>query len=493
MPGGKAHAGELPTAKAAPVQDEWSDASATQVPGMQTQSGESASSALIPGQGLGANTRIKETRPLTGNEDVIGLGETALQYATGLPAMLAGQGYGLYRQARYGDNPDVAAGQAASAMTYAPRTVGGKAWSEYMPKLLTEDLKLPPYIAHLGLGESVKRPSGGVEQTAEAMRISAAKDQAAALRSTPTPAPSAILNRLPPTVRPGETMVADAAGNIMPASQREAMLNALQDEQNAKNPSRPLNIYPSEETQAWEAANKTARDVEAARDLSAESRATALRGQGVSAGMGVSPQPPVPDGIDTSGALAPTDFDKLWGPGATVGNVTNLQGTPTTLTTGDISKTATDTSGKGGRDYNDFLLNLGLGLMAGKSPYALQNLGEAGLGALRQEQETKKQTLQERQAASLEVLQKQQGQYLGAQAGYLESLKGPQAALELAEKRFDAWSKTPAGMQLMVSDPAKANQTYKDYVQGAYKDLGIIHPSMMSPETAGFMSKYGVQ
>jgi len=90
-------------------------------------------------------------------------------------------------------------------------------------------------------------------------------------------------------------------------------------------------------------------------------------------------------------------------------------------------------------------------------------------------------------------LQKQQGAYATAQAGYLESLKGPQAALELAEKRYDAWSKSPAGVQMTVNDPAKANQMYKEFVQGSYKDLGIIHPNMMSPETVALMSKYGVQ
>ena len=57
---------------------------------------------------------------------------------------------------------------------------------------------------------------------------------------------------------------------------------------------------------------------------------------------------------------------------------------------------------KGGRDWNNFLLNMGLGLLAGKSPYALQNAGEAGLNALRQEQESKLQDLKERQVAAEE-------------------------------------------------------------------------------------------
>jgi len=46
---------------------------------------------------------------------------------------------------------------------------------------------------------------------------------------------------------------------------------------------------------------------------------------------------------------------------------------------------------------------MGLGLLAGKSPYALQNVGEAGLGALKQEQEAKLQGLKERQVAAEEL------------------------------------------------------------------------------------------
>ena len=60
---------------------------------------------------------------------------------------------------------------------------------------------------------------------------------------------------------------------------------------------------------------------------------------------------------------------------------------------------------KQGRDWNDMLLHLGLGLMAGQSPYALQNLGTAGLGALKADREQKNQKLQNAylQAKTLEA------------------------------------------------------------------------------------------
>jgi len=80
-----------------------------------------------------------------------------------------------------------------------------------------------------------------------------------------------------------------------------------------------------------------------------------------------------------------------------------LQGTPTVPSISDITKTVTKP--EGGRDWNDMLLNLGLGLMAGQSPYALQNLGTAGLGALKADREQKNQKLQDAylQAKTLEA------------------------------------------------------------------------------------------
>ena len=436
------------------------------------QSGDSASSAMIPGQGPSANTQVGGT-PITGNQGVIGAGETALQYGTGLLSVPTSGLYGLYRKTFYGEDPNEAAARAQNAVTYSPRTEGGKAVSQAFGQKL-EDLKIPPYLAHIGLGETVRAPETSVEGTAQAMQDAIARGQR-----------KADLPRLEAPATPGEPIVVDSSGNAMTASRRTNMQNALNDEAGM-----PANAG---EVADWQKANATARQLEANKEISAENRGEANRAQATATALGVAPQnAPLPGAADTT-APAPVDYDKLWGPGATVGDVNNYTGPDNAPSTSDIGKNVTDTSGKGGRDWNDFLLNLGLGLMAGKSPYALQNLGEAGIGALRQEQEAKKQALQERQAASLEALQKQQGAYATAQAGYLESLKGPQAALELAEKRYDAWSKSPAGVQMTVNDPAKANQMYKEFVQGSYKDLGIIHPSMMSPETAGFMSKYGVQ
>jgi hypothetical protein len=142
---------------------------------------------------------------------------------------------------------------------------------------------------------------------------------------------------------------------------------------------------------------------------------------------------------------------------------------------------------KQGRDWNDLLLNLGLGLMAGQSPYALQNLGTAGLGALRSEQEKKRLALEERKELALEALQKQQGQYYGAQAGYLEDMRGPQAALASADRNFVAWQNSPAGLG---ATPEQARATHDYFIKDAYKNLGIIHPSSFSAEDKRLVEQY---
>ena len=95
------------------------------------------------------------------------------------------------------------------------------------------------------------------------------------------------------------------------------------------------------------------------------------------------------------------------------GALRQLQGTPTTPSISDITKTVTKP--EGGRDWNDMLLNLGLGLMAGQSPYALQNLGTAGLGALKADREQKNQKLQDAylQAKTLEATNASDLEYQG--------------------------------------------------------------------------------
>ena len=99
---------------------------------------------------------------------------------------------------------------------------------------------------------------------------------------------------------------------------------------------------------------------------------------------------------------------------------------------------------KGGIDWNDMMIKMGLGMMAGKSPHALTNVGEAGLQALQLTAAEKKaaseQALHEAQAE----MARQHGMLFGAlpaiKAGQL-SQKDRIAADVNAEKAFQTMLK----------------------------------------------------
>jgi soluble lytic murein transglycosylase-like protein len=189
----------------------------------------------------------------------------------------------------------------------------------------------------------------------------------------------------------------------------------------------------------------------------------------------------------TSGNATPNydamtqEADREFGP--------SLQGTKQTPSTSDTAKTVTDTAGgKGGRDWNDFLLNLGLGMMAGTSPYALQNIGNAGIGALKQEQEAKKAELEERKLAAEEALNKQHGAYFAANAKYMEDQRGPMGAMGLAQKQIAAWDAQNIG-----APPEQQAAAHRAIINETFRNTGIINPGMMTPERQAALAQYGTR
>ena len=189
----------------------------------------------------------------------------------------------------------------------------------------------------------------------------------------------------------------------------------------------------------------------------------------------------------TSGNATPNydamtqEADREFGP--------SLQGTKQTPSTSDTAKTVTDTAGgKGGRDWNDFLLNLGLGMMAGTSPYALQNIGNAGIGALKQEQEAKKAALEERKLAAEEALNKQHGAYFAANAKYMEDQRGPMGAMGLAQKQIAAWDAQNIG-----APPEQQAAAHRAIINETFRNTGIINPGMMTPERQAALAQYGTR
>lgn len=120
----------------------------------------------------------------------------------------------------------------------------------------------------------------------------------------------------------------------------------------------------------------------------------------------------------------------------------------------DAKKVAPEQKRRGftGEDW----LTLGLGLMSGKSQYALQNLGDAGMGVIANRREQKK-------ADSLESLQAMQAKYQGAIADQIisgEKLTQQQQveSAKLVATEMDKWRQSIAGIQAMNDPNAEANK-----------------------------------
>jgi len=120
----------------------------------------------------------------------------------------------------------------------------------------------------------------------------------------------------------------------------------------------------------------------------------------------------------------------------------------------DAKKVAPEQKRRGftGEDW----LTLGLGLMSGKSQYALQNLGDAGMSVIANRREQKK-------ADSLESLQAMQAKYQGAIADQIisgEKLTQQQKveSAKLVATEMDRWRQSIAGQQAMKDPNAEANK-----------------------------------
>jgi soluble lytic murein transglycosylase-like protein len=206
---------------------------------------------------------------------------------------------------------------------------------------------------------------------------------------------------------------------------------------NPANPQGGLRVLPAPAQYSQEVAKEAARpDIAAQMGVETPNYSATTEAEDASfAPTAANKQPPAPD-------------------------MSSFKGTETAPSTDEIAKSVT---GGKGRDWNDFLLNLGLGLMAGKSPYAFQNLGEAGLGALRAEQDKRKQDAAER-------LQEAQGRYYGAYATAIEhGAKEKNLQLE-AEKMIQS---TLDKNKLLSIDPEARAAAEAKLRKSIYQNLGI--------------------
>jgi hypothetical protein len=135
---------------------------------------------------------------------------------------------------------------------------------------------------------------------------------------------------------------------------------------------------------------------------------------------------------------------------------------------------------KGGMDWNDFMIKMGLSMMAGKSPHALTNVGEAGLSALSLQQAEAKAKAEEeyRKAMGLEATSKaKQAEAMTAAIERGAKEKNIQLEAEkLVQQHMDKWG-SGIGKFATLSDKSAPLAEEARAREMIYRQLGIT-PTM---------------
>ena len=466
----------------------------------------------IPGSKVAPPAPGQKERYLTGNEGVIGAGETALQYLTGTLAIPTAGGAAVLEQV-----PNVLSGifgsgkgansaeieksfrEKAAQVTYEPRTVGGKTVSESFGKTL-EDLKIPPYLARIGSGASVRRPSAG------AADVKALAKEAAATAAEKTKTADTL--RLPPPSEQGiaglaknaETILVDSQGNALPPKTPPAVApvkgaaRAAQEGERVATGDRLLNLSKdkAEAAEARKAADSWAKAQEAtekadAQNMLADERfGQTNRAQGIATLTGATPATISESDAATAAAnaaAAATPFK-----GVDENELQRMQeANQAPMTRDDIVEAAKEaTPAKERKGFsNDDLLTLGLNLLASKSPNFMTALGEAGLATVAGKKEREK--IEREQAKSGVELDYMKARTKEAEANAaLIERGGREKKLELEaekmiQKHMADWMDSMEGKTgALRQDGGLAKQREEERVRTAiYASLGIT-PIMRS-------------
>jgi len=447
--------------------------------------------AQIPGEQRVApaktskDTSDKSFSQFTGNQQVIGAGEAALGLGTGLADYLGSAAKGLLTGVTGGD-AQKAANESMGSATYDPRTEAGRVALENTQKFLTDTLKLPPYIARIGAGTPYPtarfvKPATAAVEPAVAAPAAPVAPVTPPVRTVPTPAQKASANTAQP-VPQGLARVNQAA-----QLRKEAAAQAAQEAAAAKGPQLPPLIGPPKPaatgiaTLAPEAAAlRTAAEARAkarAAERAAPAAAAAEEGAGAGAAAPRTGLAALPEAAGAAVAEVPAvsrmaaaraaigegrgraallPAIAAAGAGAGSGASSSENATFFDRTSGDdtrgfptfpapaaltpevkkeavaAAKAEIPKAERSGLGYEDLLM-FGLQLMAGKSQYALQNVGEAGVAALTAKQARtaaeKKTTMEERKIASDEKKEAAMAKYYEKYGNYLDS-EGSRKALE---------------------------------------------------------------
>lgn len=136
---------------------------------------------------------------------------------------------------------------------------------------------------------------------------------------------------------------------------------------------------------------------------------------------------------------------------------------------------------KDGTDWNDFMIKMGLNLMASKDPNAISGVGQAGLGTLAMQQaEAKAKTDAEAKAAEAEY-HRAKGKESTAYTAAIERGAKEKNNVALAEKAasdlYKAWA--DSNRVAIMTSPGLADQKLQDFRADMYRRFGI-EPTMVA-------------
>jgi hypothetical protein len=398
-------------------------------------------------------------RAITGNQAIIGAGETGLQYLTGLAAIPTAGGAALLGQV-----PNILSGKGANRaemeqsfkdkagqVTYQPRTEGGKAVSEGFARTL-EDLKIPPYLAHMG---NLSPRKGTPSMKADLAELAAERTRQAEMPRLAGPTT--------------DTTMVQGRGQA-PVQQSRAVANQLSD--------------MADVAAYREAAAKAGPGVESTRPEILARNAAIQRAQNIAGVVGASPAiqaAAAAPGSDGLGIGLPSGFGSDLGVDAATEDLRNG------LTKGDKTDgikaaptAAADKKGGLSDLFNDPMAIMGLQLMASQNPRFLGGVGEAGLGTAKYLGEKRKEEADQLYKAALA---KNYG--VDPMIQRLNALQDPKMAAAFAKMKemerepvtkaalFKEFLASPAGMAVSMK-PDEIGPAFANYVKSYESVMGPL-------------------
>lgn len=390
---------------------------------------------------------------------IVGAGETALQYGTGMLAIPTA-GVASLLGSKTTQEAEDKYRKYAGDVTYQPRTEAGQNISESTRRIL-EDLKVPPVLAHAG--NLPPRRGGSKVASAELSELAnrMTKEAETPRLAGPTTSDTMVQGRGQPPVKQG-----------LAVAQQMADIENAKAFQQAAAANKANERIPSTIPEVLERNAQLARAQAVAAGSSPASNAglATLSQNQLNKGL------PMDDlGFDRSGldALSPLN---------TKGDVEDL-----------MRGAAKDAGMKPSKFKDEMALQFFLGLMGGQSPNALTNVSQAGLGALKYGQELKKE---ESEQLYREALGKKYG--TPSEIQMLEYLKDPKNMANYMQQReamrepmtkealYKLFMASPQAMA--EPDPEKLGKSFQNFVstyENQFGPLGGKLPAGVKVSRAG--------